>query len=95
MRRCKIPAGTCTQPDKPCCVDCPDKTCQARCENHPKRCGQWTDGEPKGRPDKRKYDHAEMARLRAQGLSNREIAKRLGCGKSTVVSALAKGRVYE
>ena len=34
MRRCKIPTG-CKRLDTPCCVDCKDKTCLARCQNQP------------------------------------------------------------
>lgn len=98
MRKCKIPVGKCTHPDKPCCMDCADRSCQFRCENHPKRCGQWIDAEPSApreRPAAQKYDRAEMARLRAQKLSCREIAQRLGCSENTVSRALAKGRSHE
>ncbi len=90
MRRCKIPTG-CKLPSRPCCADCGDKTCAARCQNRPERCGCWTD-EAKNphRGGRRKVDPQELLNLHKQQLSQREIAQRMGCGKSTVNAALRK-----
>lgn len=88
MRRCKIPPTSCRRPDKPCCADCPDKTCAARCENKPELCGCWTEAEPCGTP--KRFSWNEMARLRGLGLTQKEIAWRLGCAPQTVSVALRK-----
>lgn len=90
MRRCKIPVG-CKLEYKPCCADCGDKTCEARCWNKPDRCNCWEDGPP---PKKRgRYctvDKLQIALLRARGLSQGEIARQLGCARSTVHNVLQK-----
>lgn len=92
MRRCKIPAG-CKLPHHPCCADCKDKACKARCWNSPNRCGCWENAPgSKGpiRERKSKLDTEELLRLHKQGLLQREIALRLGCSSSTVSAALRK-----
>lgn len=94
MRHCKIPVG-CKLEDKPCCADCGDKTCEARCWNSPKRCNCWEAGPPKkkrkytgGRPSR--VDTLQIALLRGKGLSQAEIARQLGCARSTVCAALQR-----
>lgn len=94
MRRCKIPTG-CKLPARPCCADCGDKTCTARCWNSPERCGCWTEfssspAEDARRGGKSKLDAQKLLSLHEQGLSQREIAQRLGCGKSSVSATLRK-----
>lgn len=92
MRRCKIPTG-CKLPEHPCCADCGDKACTARCWNSPERCGCWMDDQtPKAMPRGRKpkFDRQELLSLHKQQLSQREIAQRMSCGKSTVNAALRK-----
>ncbi len=94
MRRCKIPTG-CKLPHHPCCADCKDKTCTARCWNSPERCGCWADSpEPKaeaarpGRPTK--IDAQEVLHLYQQGLLQFQIAQRLECNPNTVSRILRK-----
>lgn len=89
MRKCKIPQG-CKRPDKPCCADCKDKTCEARCWNSPKRCNCVEEGPPPRISAARKYDWTEILHLHEQGLSTREIAARLGARQSTISAALRK-----
>ena len=87
MRRCKIAVG-CKNPDKPCCVDCSDKTCQARCQNSPSRCKCWEEGPPPKHPE-RKVSSFKVAYLYGQvELSQAEIAQQLGCARSTVCNIL-------
>lgn len=45
MSRCKIPAG-CGRADTPCCVDCNNMVCPARCRNLPEWCGCWEKSPP-------------------------------------------------
>lgn len=93
MRRCKIAAG-CKRPDKPCCVDCPDKTCQARCKNHPSRCACWEEGPPpRSRRERKVVSALQVAWLYSQGFSQREIARRLGCCRNTVAAILREAGV--
>ena len=87
MRRCKIAVG-CKRADKPCCVDCSDKTCQARCQNHPSRCGCWEEGPPSRKKRERKVNSLQVAWLYSQGFSQVEVARRLGCCRNTVIAIL-------
>lgn len=94
MRRCKIPTG-CKLPHHPCCADCKDKTCTARCWNSPERCGCWEDSATvylkavrPGRPAK--VDPQEVLPLHRQGLLQFQIAMRLGCAPATVSRILKK-----
>lgn len=92
MRRCKISTG-CKLPDKPCCADCRDRTCPARCRNAPQRCGCVEEGPPPRARERhggtpRKVDRLKVAWLRAQGYSIRRIADDLGCSKTTVCKIL-------
>lgn len=90
MRQCRI-ASCCKLAHHPCCADCKDKTCQVRCQNSPERCGCWEDYAPRTyRPRKSKIDHQELLRLHGQGLTQREIAKKLGCAPSLVAYTLRK-----
>lgn len=90
MRRCKTAPPRCQQPGKPCCADCPDKTCQDRCWNDPRRCGCWEDGPlPQKRERGTRLDRAEIFRLHEKGLLHREIAARLGCSVSGVGRVLS------
>ena len=87
MKRCKIAVG-CKRADKPCCVDCPDKTCQSRCQNSPSRCNCCEEGPPP-RQRERKVDSLQVAYLYGQaGLTQAEIARWLGCSRSTVCNIL-------
>lgn len=93
MKRCKIAPPRCKQPGQPCCADCNDKTCRARCRNNPTRCGCWEEGPPprprgtrRGPP--RKVDTLKIAWLHGQGLTQKEIARRLGCHPHTVSNVL-------
>ena len=86
--------------DKPCCADCGDKTCEAKCQNKPERCGCWEEGPPpKPRAPRgcyRKVDTLQIALLYGKGLSKAEIARYLGYARSTVFNALQRmggGRV--
>lgn len=89
MRRCKIAVG-CKRKDKPCCVDCSYKTCQARCQNSPNRCNCCDEGPPPRRRE-RKVDSLQVAYLYGQvGLSPSGIAQRLGCSRSAVYSILSE-----
>ncbi len=94
MRRCKIPTG-CKLPAHPCCADCGDKTCEARCWNSPERCGCWEDSsapESKatqpGRPAK--IDPQTVLALYRQGLLQFQIAQRLECSPAAVSRILRK-----
>lgn len=94
MRRCKIPTG-CKLPHHPCCADCGDKTCTARCWNSPNRCGCWENSSvpqsettKPGRPTK--IDAQEVLALYHQGLLQYQIAMRLGCNPNTVSRILRK-----
>lgn len=94
MRRCKISVG-CKLPTHPCCADCGDKTCEARCWNSPSRCGCWEDSpEPqskavrRGRPTK--VDTQAVLALYQQGLLQYQIAQRLECSPVTVSRILRK-----
>lgn len=97
MRWCKIALGpgACKQPGGPCCKDCADKTCQARCWNDPKRCACWSDEPcrgvrplPKKRGVKPSLDREEIVRLYKSGLLQYQIALRLGCSTSGVSKVL-------
>ena len=91
MRQCKTAPPGCTRLGKPCCEDCTDKTCQARCLNAPQRCGCWEDvpdpvtGKCGRRPE---VDREEIVRLYKEGLLQYQIALRLKCGTSTVSAVL-------
>ena len=94
MRRCKIPTG-CKLPTHPCCADCGDKTCTARCWNSPERCGCWEDSSTvylksvrPGRPAK--ASPQEVLALYQQGLLQYQIAQRLECSPTTVSRILKK-----
>lgn len=92
MKWCKIAPGTCRQPDRPCCKDCADKTCQARCLNDPKRCACWSDvpyrEALKKRGVKPSLDRDEIVRLYKSGLLQYQIASQLGCSTSGVSKVL-------
>lgn len=105
MRRCKIPVG-CKKADKPCCADCSDKTCQARCQNSPNLCNCCEEGPPPRRREplggkaapgqsraergpRRKVNSLQVVYLHGQvGLAPAEIARWLGCDRSTVYNIL-------
>jgi len=90
VRRCNIPPTGCRHKyAAPCCADCAEDGCAARCQNHPDRCRCWRDGPPL-RPRERtgKLDRAAILRLREAGLLQREIAERLGCSPSGVSAVL-------
>lgn len=93
MKQCKIAPGpdTCKQSGKPCCKDCTDKTCQARCWNDPKRCCCWEET-PEQPPRKRgrgpELDRDEIVRLYKTGLLQYQIALRLGYSTSGVSKVL-------
>lgn len=87
MRRCTIASG-CRNPDKPCCADCQDKICQARCLNSPAQCGCWKEGAPPRRRKERKVSSLQVAWLYGQGFSQAEVARRLGCHRNTVIAIL-------
>lgn len=94
MRRCKIPTD-CKLQSRPCCADCKDKTCEARCWNSPNRCGCWEDSpEPQSKatqPGRRaKIDAQEVLALYRQGLLQFQIAQRLECNPNTVSRILRK-----
>ena len=93
MRRCKTALGpdTCRQPGKPCCKDCADKTCQARCLNDPKRCGCWEetpDQSSRKRGRVLGLDRDEIVRLYKTGMLQYQIALRLGCSTYGVSQVL-------
>lgn len=103
MIRCKI--HSCRRyPYQPCCSGCRDfGTCLDRCLNGPDRCGCSVEGalpavndaQPAGKKRQAKrptYDWTEMERLRENGMSNEEIAHKLGCSRNTVDYALRKMR---
>lgn len=98
MKHCKTAPPACLWPSKPCCEDCPDKTCQNRCWNSPKRCGCWTEGPPprkRGKGGGRYLDWDEIVRLRGQGLMIAQIAERMDCSIQAVSDALKKRGVDE
>ena len=93
MKRCKTAPPACLWPSKPCCEDCPRKTCQVRCLNSPKRCGCWMEGPPprkRGKGGGRYLDWDEIVRLRGQGLMIAQIAERMDCSIQAVSDALKK-----
>lgn len=83
MRRCKIPVG-CKRRDTPCCVDCKDETCLARCQNLPQRCNCLAEEPPPRRGAPSKLDGNEVRQLREAGLSQAQIADRLNIHQHTV-----------
>lgn len=86
--RCAI-ANACQQAQgRQCCLKCDEAACVDRCKNDPGRCGCAIEPVQRGMP--RKYDWAEMAKLKGEGLSISSIAVRLGCGEETVRQALKK-----
>lgn len=94
MRHCKIPTG-CKLPHHPCCADCKDKTCTARCWNSPSRCGCWEDSpDPKSKAShpglRSKINTQEVLSLHRQGLLQFQIAMRLECAPATVSRILRK-----
>lgn len=92
MRLCSIAPTTCRHRySTPCCRDCREADCEGRCLNDPSRCGCWADKPPRQKmPDSHrgKIDREQIYRLRQQGLSQREIAERVGCCPTTVSNAL-------
>lgn len=89
MRRCKIPTG-CKRLDTPCCVDCKDKTCQARCWNDPKHCGCWENDPPPRRGAPRRIDWDKVRQLHKDGLSRLNIAAELGISLQSVNNILRR-----
>lgn len=92
MRRCKIAPNSCKNPDKPCCRNCAaeySNACLNHCENSPDRCGLSTNIKPV-KSASQKTDWDEIYRLYKTGVSQRDIARQLGCGKSTVCGAIHK-----
>lgn len=89
MRRCKIPPPSCCHSrSAPCCKDCQERDCSARCLNDPARCRCWEDKPPRGR-GQHKVDALQVAYLYGQaGLTQAEIAERLGCSRHTVGAIL-------
>ena len=83
MRQCRI-SSCCKLAHHPCCADCKDRTCTARCLNSPERCGCWWDTAL--RPSK--IDRDKVLRLHNQGLLQKEIARRLRCSTSSVSAIL-------
>lgn len=83
MRRCKIPTG-CKRLDTPCCVDCKDKTCLARCQNLPQWCNCWVEAQPPRRGAPRRLDWDKVRQLHEAGLSQAQIADRLNVHRHTV-----------
>lgn len=88
MRICKIAVG-CRQLSHPCCADCGDKTCQARCLNSPSRCGCCDNGLPK-RTRRSKIDDEQLLALSHKGLLQRDIANILGCSAANVSARLRR-----
>lgn len=88
MRRCNIPPSSCRRRHSaPCCRDCREKGCSARCQNDPARCNCWADKPPRQKRE-RKVDSLQVAWLYGQGLTQAEVAERLGCSKNTVGAIL-------
>lgn len=89
MRRCNTAPSRCQQPGRPCCKDCPDKTCRARCWNDPGRCGCW-EGRPPPKKRERpvKPDRAEILHLHEKGILQQEITARLGGSVSSMRKVL-------
>lgn len=92
MRRCCITPPSCRhQHASPCCKDCAEADCETRCRNDPDRCHCWTNKPPRqtaqGKP-KPKVDREKIFRLHQQGLTQRDIAERIGCCRATVNNAL-------
>lgn len=92
MRRCKIPPASCRHKrSTPCCKDCHEADCKTRCQNDPAWCGCWEDKPPRKKragQNKTKIDQDKIFRLHQQGLSQRQIAGRMGCCLTTVNNAL-------
>ena len=76
--------------DRHCCADCGDETCEARCWNSPKRCSCWAEGPLTKRERVRKIDDLQVALLYGKGLTQSEIARQLGCARSTVYASLKR-----
>lgn len=93
MRRCKIPPTSCChRHSAPCCKDCREKGCAARCQNDPRRCGCWEDKPPK-RERKRKVSPLQVVGLYSAGRTQAEIAAQLGCCRNTVAAILREAGV--
>ena len=100
MRRCKIAPSACARSDRPCCADCMDKICQARCLNDQKLYGCWEAApDPSSRKDSRRLgpkprvDRDEIVRLHNEGLAQYQIALRLKCSQAQVSRILKEMRV--
>ena len=89
MRRCKIPTG-CKRLDTPCCVDCKDKTCLARCQNQPQWCNCWEEAPPPRRGAPRRLDWDKVRHLHEAGLSQLQIAAQLDTCPQTVNKILRR-----
>ena len=92
MRSCKI-YRCATMDQRMCCHDCAGQNCENRCLNHPDRCRCVSVGSVnKSNTNPPKYDRAQILALAKSGYTNKEIMDKMGCSKSTVVSALARAR---
>lgn len=89
MRRCKIPTG-CKRLDTPCCVDCKDETCLARCQNQPQWCNCWEEAPPPRRGAPRRLDWDKVRQLHEDGLSQLQIAAQLDTCPQTVNKILRR-----
>ncbi len=89
MRRCKTAPPSCRQAGTPCCKDCADKACKTRCQNSPDRCGCW-ENSPAPQHRKHRVDAARVACLSDKGLTQKQIAQRLGCSQQAVSLILSK-----
>ena len=89
MRRCKIPTG-CKRLDTPCCVDCKDKTCLARCQNQPQWCNCREEAPPPRRGAPRRLDWDKVRQLHGEGLSQLQIAAQLDTCPQTVNKILRR-----
>lgn len=89
MRQCTIPPSSCCHPDStPCCKDCQERGCPARCLNDPARCHCWEDKPPRKKRE-RKVSPLHVAYLYGQaGLTQAEIARQLGCSIKAVAAIL-------
>lgn len=95
MRRCKIAPQVCLRYGTPCCKDCKNQDCPARCQNSPERCNCVEDDPPprkrgKGKGGGRYLDWDEIARLRGLDLTIAQIAEQMGCSIQAVSDALRK-----
>lgn len=88
MRKCNISPTSCRRrPETPCCKDCREAYCESRCKNDPERCKCWAD-KPPYKKRERKVGSLQVAWLYGQGMTQLEIARRLGCNRKTVGAIL-------